>query len=350
MLFYNVENERLTLYDVTSENSYHWSCPSVVDHPTGLTPAALCTLASLNPNLTSLRLDYCGRMDDTVATAWATSLPNLKRIELLGPFLVRVPSWKAFFRAHPDLEGFLITQSPRFDLECMQVLVDSCSKLKELRLKDVGKMSDEFLECLKPLGGQLTHLELSSPGTADALSDKALVELLEAVGDGLEHLDLSGNIDITDALLFQGVKPYVLHATSLVLANTPELTDAGVAEFFQTWKATPLSSLDMSRNHELGDKALSALLAHSGVGLTCLNINGWKDVSEESLKLIPRHATGLQRLDVGWCRSVDDWLVKSVLEECGEIEEVKVWGCSRLTAHCARKVCLRPRPDVWSSC
>ncbi|RPD55372.1 RNI-like protein [Lentinus tigrinus ALCF2SS1-7] len=319
-LFYDVENEHLTLYDVTN-----------------LTPSAFCTMAMLNPNLTNLRLDFCGRMDDTVAGVWAERLPNLKRIELLGPFLVRTAAWQTFFRAHPNLEGFLITQSPRFDVDCMRVLVESCPNLKELRLKEVGKMSDEFLECIKPLGGQLTYLDFSCPGTADALTERAIIDLLEAVGGSLEHLDLSGNADVTDAVLFQGIKPHALNLSSLVLANTPELTDAGVAEFLGNWKAPALSSLDMSRNHELADAALKALLKHSGADLVNLNINGWKAVSEDALKLIPKKASGLKKLDVGWCRCVDDWFVKSVLEQCGEIEELKVWGCGRLTENCARK-------------
>ncbi|KAI0713902.1 RNI-like protein [Earliella scabrosa] len=320
ILFYDIENERLTLYDVTN-----------------LTPPALCTLASLNPNLTNLRLDFCGRMDDTVASAWAAALPNLKRIELLGPFLVRAPAWQTFFRAHPGLEGFLITQSPRFDIECMRVLVENCANLKELRLKEVGLLSDEFLECLKPLGGQLTYLDLSYPGKDDALTERALIDFLEVVGGTLDHLDLSGNVDITDAVLFQGIKPHVLSLSSLVLANTPELTDAGVGEFFGNWKAPSLSALDMSRNDLLADAALKALVAHSGADLTHLNINGWKSVSEDALKLIPRTATALKKLDVGWCRAVDDWFVKSVLERCEDIEEIKVFGCGHLTENCARK-------------
>ena len=307
-----------------------------------LTPPALCTLASLNPNLTNLRLDFCGRMDDTVASAWAAALPNLKRIELLGPFLVRAPAWQTFFRAHPGLEGFLITQSPRFDIECMRVLVENCANLKELRLKEVGQLSDEFLECLKPLGGQLTYLDLSYPGKDDALTERALIDFLEVVGGTLDHLDLSGNVDITDAVLFQGIKPHVLSLSSLVLANTPELTDAGVGEFFGNWKAPSLSALDMSRNDLLADAALKALVAHSGADLTHLNINGWKSVSEDALKLIPRTATALKKLDVGWCRAVDDWFVKSVLERCEDIEEIKVFGCGHLTENCARKVRVSP--------
>ena len=300
---------------------------------------ALCTLASLNPNLVNLHLEFCGHMDDVVINSWATSLPSLRRLELLGPFLVRAPAWQAFLRASPDLEGFLITQSPRFDVECVRALVESCTNLKELRLQDVGQLCDEFLECLKPLGSQLTSLNLSEPGKGEAVSEKALIELLESVGGALEHLDLSGNLNITDALLFRGIKPHAKNLSSLVLVNTPELTDAGVAEFFDNWESARLSRLSLRRNPSLADAALGALLHHSGTELTHLDINGWKDTSEDTLKGITAIATNLRRLDVGWCRAVDDWFVKSVLEQCGDIEELKVWGCQRITEHCARKVC-----------
>ena len=300
---------------------------------------ALCTLPALNPNLVNLRLDFCGHMDDSVISAWARSLPNLKRLELLGPFLVRAPAWQAFFKEGPNLEGFLITQSPRFDVECVRVLVESYTNLKELKLQEIGQLSDEFMECLKPLGDQLTSLNLSDPGNGEAVSEKVLIELLEAVGTSLEHLDLSSHLNITDALLFRGIKPHVRKLSSLVLVNTPDLTDAGVAEFFDNWKGTPLSRLSLRRNHNLADAALGAVLNHSGTQLTHLDINGWKDTSEEALKEIPAIATNLKRLDVGWCRAVDDWFVKSVLEQCGDVEELKVWGCQRITENCARKVC-----------
>ncbi|KAG6808909.1 hypothetical protein H0H93_016349, partial [Arthromyces matolae] len=48
-LFYNVANTSLTLYDATN-----------------LPPPALETLVHLNPNLTSLRLDFCGHMEEKV--------------------------------------------------------------------------------------------------------------------------------------------------------------------------------------------------------------------------------------------------------------------------------------------
>ncbi|KAH9857413.1 RNI-like protein [Lenzites betulinus] len=321
-LFYNIENERLTLYDVTS-----------------LAPSALCTLGSLNPGLRILRLDFCGHMDNTVMSAWADSLPNLKKVELLGPFLVRAAGWQTFFRAHPGLEGFLITQSPRFDIECMRVLVESCPNLHELRLKEVGQLSDGFLEELKPLAGKLTYLDLSNPGRPDALSEAALIDLLTHAGTSLEHLDLSAHAGVTDGVLFRGIKPNVPTLASLRLSNCNELSDAGVAEFFEGWqgRSTRLTVADLSRNAELGDAALTALLAHSGEELQELNINGWKDVSENALKGIPSKAPKLRKLDVGFCRAVDNFFVKDVLARCEGIKELKVWGCQRVTEVCPRK-------------
>lgn len=291
-------------------------------------------------------------MDDTVIDAWCSSLPNLVHVDLLGPFLVRVPGWKKFFKAHPALEGFLITQSPRFDVDCMQVLVESCPKLKELRLKEVGKMQDAMLEHLKPLAGRLVSLDLSYPGDPEALSENALIELMSAVGGSLTHLNLSGNVEIGDNFLFKGLKPHVKQLGSLKLADTPDLTDAGMVEFFDTWAVAaekeghvpnpPLSVVDFSRNHQLAGDALLALLNHSGASLTILNINGWKAASQDALTKISECGRDLRHLDIGWCRETDDWVIKNLLEKCERIREINVWGCQRLTEKCPRKVSVIP--------
>ena len=308
-------------------------------------------LANLNPNLTELRLDLCGRTTDEVLAHWETALPNLKRLELLGPFLVKAPAWQKFFKAHPSLEGFLITQSPRFDLDCVRALVENCKGLKELRLADIGLIQDSFLEPLHNLAGTLTSLSITSPGSAtnpDPLSEDALIELIAAVGSALTHLDLSHNADIGDQFLFKGLKPHTRKLKSLHLVNCPELTNAGVAEFFDTWVATaqkagvqpnpPLERINLARNHELGSEALTALLEHSGPGLAHLNINEWKTASQESLQAIAAGAPNLHTLDMGFCREVNDFVTKALLDSCQTLSEVKVWGCQRLTVACPRKV------------
>lgn len=307
-------------------------------------------------------------MDDTVATAWTTALPHLKRIELFGPFLVRAPAWHAFFKGHPNLEGFLITQSPRFDLECMRVLVETSSRtLRELRLDQIGKMNDAMLDLIKSLtSGSLRELSLAYPGNPFALSEGKVEEMLGVVGRTLTHLDLSGNKKLSDGFLYQGIKPHMKSLISLALADIPGLTNKGVAEFFNTWVQNPVVSrcemegdegevsrmvedgnnagclayVNMSRNADLEGDALVALLKHSGPSLENLNINGWKATSEDALRAIANHATNLKKLDVGWCREMHDGVVLDLMKECPQLKELNVWGCQRLTAKCPHKVRL----------
>lgn len=282
-------------------------------------------------------------MDDAVIASWADSLPYLARLELLGPFLVRAEAWQSFFSSHPHLTGFLITQSPRFDLECMQTLQKKCQGLTELRLNQVGKLDDEFADVLREMKG-LKYLDLGHPTTS--MRDEALVGVMQALGEELTYLDVSGHTKLTDVFLDEGIKMHAQALTGLVMSNVPELTDEGVAEFFNTWADsasddTPaLTILDLSRNTNLSSDALMALLTHSGKTLLRLSINGWKTTSEKSLGLIAAKAKKLKWLDVGWCREMDDFIMKAIMEECRDIKEVKVWGCNRLTDNCPRKVCL----------
>ncbi|KAE9410577.1 RNI-like protein [Gymnopus androsaceus JB14] len=312
-LFYGAEHTSLTLYDVTK-----------------LSPTALITLGHLNPNLTTLRLDFCGLISDEVLNSWCSSLPNLAHLQLLGPFLVRPPAWIAFFKSHPQCESFLITQSPRFNLECLQVLVDTSSKtLKRLGLREVGLLRDDFLVAIGSLSGQLTYLDISEP--SKSCSDQALISLLELVGSTLTSLNLSGHVELTDDVLHSGILPNVTSLQELSLSNLPLLTDGGVAQFFSEWSNPPLTALNLSRNPVLSTNSLIELLNHSGEGMQFLDVNGWKDVGATALANIGKQAKDLRKIDLGWCREVDDFIVKAILENCKAwLNEVKLWGCNKV--------------------
>ena len=313
-----------------------------------LIPAGLITLSSLNPNLVNLRLDYCGRMNNEVLDHWSKAFPNLRRLELLGPFLVHASAWQRFFQSHQDLTGFLITQSPRFDLDCMQSLVENCTGLKELRLREIDQLSEDFLTHIETLGDSLTFLDISNPGESEALSTESLSDLMSHVCENLTHLDFSGNVLLSDGFLYQGLKPHARKLHSLILSGLPDLSDAGVAEFFDTWNAAadendeapnpPLTVLDMSRCQSLSGLALAAALKHSAAGLEELSINGWRATPQEVLMEIGQKAKKLSKLDIGWCREADDWVVKEIMDNCKSMQEVKVWGCQRISERCPRRV------------
>ncbi|EJU05901.1 RNI-like protein [Dacryopinax primogenitus] len=326
-LFYDVANEYLTLYDCT-----------------GLDANGLIALANLNPNLVDLRLEFCGRVEATVIQHWAQHLTKLKRLELLAPFLVTDKAWINFFETVGNkLEGFLITNSPRFTLECLGSLVENCPNLTELRLRRVGQLADPWLILLYPLKN-LTMLDLSDPSLGSlpiSLTDEPIINLLTNIGANLEHLDLSGHELVTDNMLIMGIAPHTPKLQRLKLVELPNLTDEGVAAFFNALVAPPLHWLDISRNSELGDKALTALLDHSGAGLTHLNINQFKEASTEVLMQISDKAKRLQVVDVGFCRGVDDFVVKGLQDECGDLKEIKVYGCNHITENCPKKRGIR---------
>lgn len=305
-------------------------------HRPGLTPNALTALGSLNPNLVSLRLDYCGRINDDVLNAWSTSLSSLKRLELFGPFLIRVPAWVSFFESHPRLDGFLITQSPRFDVSCMAALAKNCTNLHELRLKEIGKLDDTFVDFILDLKeNNWTLLDLSDP--TQSLSEDALTKLVQGVGANVKHLDLSGHSDLTDAVLRKGLHSYARSLTHLRLANVLSVTDQGIEDMFTQWKNPPLHHIDLSRNPDLSGPSLESLIAHSGPFLRSLNINGWRAVPNASLSHLGSSCPKLENIDLSWCREVDDFTAKVILEGCKHLKEVKAWACNRLSVDCPRK-------------
>ncbi|KAF8340365.1 uncharacterized protein EI90DRAFT_2054174 [Cantharellus anzutake] len=324
LLFYDVENTTLTMYDCTA-----------------LVPDALCTLASLNPRLESVRLDYCGRMNDTVFTHWCSALQHLKKLDLLGPFNVRSQGWVTLIHgiAQP-LESFCITQSPRFDMGCLQALATRCqNSLVKLRLREFSKLTDEWLSVLASFRN-LQSLDISYPATS--VSEGALIRLLETIGGHLLHLDISGNEELGDPIIEDGLRPHLRSLVTLKASHLPLLTDDGVAGLFSRDGETPtvlpsLELIDLSRAPESSTGALTAILSHSGPTLRELNINGWKGASNEALTEIGTSAPLLKRLDIGWCRSADNFTVKSILDGCRNIQEILCAGCNRVSIDCPRK-------------
>lgn len=335
-LLYDVRNTDLKIYDATSEAIYFSRIEFRLKTATELGPNAFCALASLNPSLESLRIDFCGKINDEAIKFWGVHLSTIKRIELLGPFLVKPEAWQTLFEGCPQLTGFLITQSPRFDIECMANLAHHCPNITELRLSQIGKMSDEFLGYVSEFKN-LTSLDLSSD-PATSLGTDAIITLLNEIGSNLTHLNLSKNDLLTDELFSEGLAPNARILTSLVLEEFPEITDAAVGAFFSSTTNKPMHRISLRRNHELADDALIGLLKHSGATLTELDINSMRTTSNDALLAIGMQVPGLKTLDIGFCRQVDDFVVKSVLDGCKEIKDIAVFGCNKLTDNCPRKV------------
>ena len=316
-----------------------------------LTPRAFTTLASLNPNLTHLHLDFCGRLTCPVIIAFSTSLTRLTHLRLLGPFLVRPEAWSEFFKAKPELQSFRITQSPRFDRKCAESLAQNCIKLEELQLKEVGQLDDTFVEPLCALPS-LKLLDLSNPGVG--ILENGWLQILEKHGPTLESFDPSWHEGFNDMVLENGIRKYARVISELALEGLSNLSDAGVAHFFENWNKPfanldsedgkpemevddceaftpnpPLRTVSLARNNDLSSAAFTALIAHSGSSLVSLNLNGLGPIPSESLKQL-QNISDVHWLDMSWCRELDDYIMKDVASKASKLAEVRVWGCNRV--------------------
>ena len=222
------------------------------------------------------------------------------------------------------LQALLVTQSPRIDLETIEVLVKSCVNLTELRLSEIGQLKDDLIEPLGKLK-KLTILDLSSAG--QSLTDSAVNTLLSKVGKNLVSLNMSDNPDLTDVALL-AIATHCPQLRSLHLRNLVELTDDGVADFFATLERSGhpgFETIDLEKGHDLKSRALHALIAHSRTSLEKLSLMGWREVEKEALSELTE-CSQLRELDLGWCRQVTDFTIKDVLDACSAIKVIKVWG------------------------
>lgn len=282
-------------------------------------------MADLCPNLEKLHLHLCGQLMSDTLKYWGKNLTQLKRVELFAPFLVRKDGWKSLLEDCGErLEGFLITQSPRIDTEIVQDLVKLCPNITELRLAEIGQLDGDCLVAISHLR-RLTLLDLSAPDSS--LNDDDVIKLLSNVGATLQVLELSNNPELTD-LTLSAIAQYCPCLVELRLRNLFELTNQGVAEFFTAYKESGhagLSIIDLEKGHDLQDDALEALLSQSGNSVQTLNILGWRNVSARALENIA-HIPVLRDLNLGWCRTLNDFALKEILVGCPAIESIRVWG------------------------
>lgn len=246
---------------------------------------------------------------------------------------------------------YLCRQSPRFDEDCLKVLLKNCPELTELRLKEVGKLHDDWLPHIAKFK-KLERLDLSD--SPDSLLDGPVVKLLEKIGRKLTHLNVSSHSLLTDAVL-DGIAKHCPNLRELVMDKIADyslkkeeddaahqirggMTDDGVAAFFAGWTHNKgLEHVSFAGCPTLQDKSLAAVIAHSGSTLRQLDISGWREATNEAIEAIGTGCPALRELDVGWCRLLSDWGIKAILDGCAHLEEVRVWGCNKLTDNVPRK-------------
>lgn len=321
-------------------------------HNSGLDSEALQNLPTFAPNLEKLNLQLCGCLDNAAMDEWTAKLKKLHTLELYGPFLVRFEAWHRFFAEVGErLRSFKIRESPRFDMGCIEKMVECCPNITELGLAQIGPLDDAALKSLHAYTA-LTYLDISDPGVSapgvppKSLTDDGIIPLLTAVGGTLEHLDVSKNADVTDNLLLTGLKPHCKRLRVLRLSHCVELNTDAVAKLFTDWTNTNggLTRIDLERCVKLEDNAIKALVAHSGGNLAQLNLNSVDNITAEGLSAIANGCPNLEDLDLGFCRAMDDATIMSFVEKLPKLRVVRVFGCNRVVSRTASSLLLQIDP------
>jgi len=238
--------------------------------------------------------------------------------------------------------------------------------LLELSLEDVP-ITKEGLLTIATSSDALRNLKSLTLRQVEGVDDEVVSILLGAVGDGLEHIDLSLNLNLTDECL-----PAIRRCNkngklrSLQLSNLKNLTAAGLEAFF-TYDIPGLPNppvlrkLDLSSCNEgsVNDAVLNlatiassckhgdakgksdasttgakrAKIATSTLGgLVYVDIGG-SSVTDKSMEYLAATSySSLEELNVSFCPHVSDnglgYLV-SMAEN--QFSKLHLWGCAQIT-------------------
>lgn len=303
----------------------------------------LASIPAFCPFVESINLQLCGMLDNSSIDAWSQKCKKLCKVELYGPFLVRVEAWYRFFQAIGErLTTFKIRESPRFDKSCCEKLVEFCPNVNELGLAQIGPLNADCLSVLKAYGHQLTYLDISDPGVSapgvppKGLEDDAVIDMLQSTGARLQHLDISRNADLTSRTLLEGILANCisLQKLNVIQMHAEEILPDHWVSLFTGLKergAAQLTHLNLERCLAVDDTVIEALIEFCGSNLKELNINSCDKITENGFKQIAKHCRNLKKLDVGFCRAIDDSIVTEMINSIRDLQEIWLFSCNRIT-------------------
>lgn len=309
-LFMEPFKRRLRLYDCTNMNEI-----------------SLYNISQFCPGLEYLELVYCGHMTDKVLNAYADRLKSLKSFQISGAFLITTKAWDNFFKTvSTRLECFEIRHSARFLKDNITNLAKHCVNLRELKLFQLDNMNSDWLLSIAKFK-KLTKLELAWPTQGNTLQTADVVHLLSKIGPQLTELSLKGGGELEDKLLTKGILKYCKNLKKLNLEQCHQLSSEAMEHLMSSWTAKGLTHLNIARCVLFDDKVLKAVIKHSGATLKYLNIHSLEKLTAAGVELLSKSCKELSYLDCGFIRSIDDFVMKKVIDNSTSLETVQVWGC-----------------------
>lgn len=315
---------------------------------------ALASIATFSPDVESINLQLCGMLDNATLDTWGQKLKQLHQIELYGCYLVRVEAWHRFFETMKGrLTSFKIRESPRFDKGCCESLVKNCPNVTEVGLAQIGPLDKTCLKLIEQYGHQLTYLDISDPGVsapgvpAKSLEDDEVISLLKETGRKLSYLNLSRNADLTSRTLLKGVLENCksLNALYLTLCSAEDVKGENATADEHSMRAqdfvtlfeglkkrgcATLTHISLERCLAVDDSVIKALVDFSGRSLVDININSCDAVTSEGFQIIAKGCPNLEKIDVGFCRQINDASVMDLISNNTVLKEIWLFSCNKV--------------------
>lgn len=315
-----------------------WDC-SNVSSDSFLKIAAYCS------NLEALTLFMCGQFHNDNLVYYKEKLPSLKKLALNGPFLISDKVWQEFFtEATCDLQQFEVRNTHRFSNDSLVCLLETRGKaLTLLKLSRLdGLTAAGVYELIPNSITALESLELSYPHSPELISDDLLIHILAVTGDTLQHLNVDGCAGLTDLFLEEGIAKFCPVLELLSLRGLAKITDEGFAKSIQELSTINdgLSNVDLLKCIGLGDKAVDALLLHSGNTLVEASLNSLNALTKQFFTQTfagSNETRGvtlplLTKIDVGFVRCVDDTVCEVFSAQCPNLAIMEVFGDNKCTS------------------
>jgi len=225
---------------------------------------------------------------------------------------------------HPGLETIYLRWIYRFTGNFIEKLATSCSSLSSLSLSNCTQLNDEKIQPLIFLAKLQTFLLERS----ENVTDKSIAGILQSNSSTLKNISLIQCKSIEEQGLVKSLSLCTL-VENLVIDGIASMTDDGVCHIVQSFPK--LQNFSLSNTEKIQDTSISFLAKVCGPKLKTLTLGKLPQMTKESLLDLTKYCHNLTRIDLSWCRDVDDEIAESFVKNCKLLSRITLWGCHRVT-------------------
>jgi DNA repair protein RAD7 len=266
---------------------------------------------------------------------------NLKHLHLYAANLVSDDMWvRAFKQAGQKLEVIKLKWlDASFDDGVVREMINHCPNLRRLKLKHCRRIGEGALVAISA-AEKLEHLSLRM---TSEISTPVLLNLIEQRGLNLRTLSLETFLDADDSVL-AAVHDNCRQLSKLRFSENDTATDRGFVALFENWSNPALASVDFNATRDvdntnpqgpedavgLASAGFKALMAHSGLALTYLNVSSCRHIELSAFLDVFNGAVeypALEYIDLSFCNRVDNSVIAGIFKSCPALKKLIAFGC-----------------------